>query len=383
MAQEGKEGKMRDPRFERLASVLVNHSMQVRPGEKALVEATEIPDAMVAALVASIEGAGGLPFVVTRRQQVMRALYHAASEEQMKIIGDWEVSLMRQMDAYAGLRGSRNSMELSDVPNGKMRLYREHVWHKVHSSERVAHTKWVVLRWPTSAMAQQAGMSTEAFEDFYFDVCAGVDYARLESAQQPLKARMEATDLVQLIGPGETDLAFSIRGIPAIPCFGRRNIPDGECFTAPVRDSVNGVIHFNAPTSYQDTPFDDVRLVFEQGRIVEATASDTPALNAVLDSDDGARYVGEFSLGFNPFILRPMRDTLFDEKIAGSIHFTPGQAYEIADNGNRSQIHWDMVLIQREEFGGGEIRFDGETIRKDGLFVVDDLLGLNPENLKA
>ena len=374
---------MRDPRYERLADVLVNHSMQIQPGEKTLVEATDIPADMVSLLVDRIARAGGVPFVITRTQTVSRSLYRHATEEQMKAIGEWELSLMKQMDAYAGLRGSHNALELSDVPTEKMKIYREHVWHKVHSSERVPNTKWVVLRWPTSAMAQQAGMSTEAFEDFYFDVCVGVDYDKMQSAQEPLKARMEATDRVQLLGPGDTDISFSIKGIPAIPCFGRRNIPDGECFSAPVRDSVNGVIHFNAPTVSQDIPFDDVRLVFQDGKIVEATGSDTETLNKILDSDEGARYVGEFSIAFNPFILQPMRDILFDEKIAGSIHFTPGQAYEIANNGNRSQIHWDMVLIQREDFGGGEIRFDGETIRKDGLFVVDELKGLNPENLKA
>jgi aminopeptidase len=231
-------------------------------------------------------------------------------------------------------------------------------------------------------MAQQAGMSTEAFEDFYFDVCTGVDYGKLREAQKPLQKRMEAADRVQLIGPGDTDISFSIKDIPVIPCYGERNIPDGECFTAPVRESVNGVIHFNTATTYQDKPFDDVRLTFKNGKIVDATGSDSAALNEILDSDEGARYIGEFSIGFNPYILQPMRDILFDEKIAGSIHFTPGQAYEIADNGNRSQIHWDMVLIQRADYGGGEIRFDGETIRKDGLFVVEDLKGLNPENLK-
>lgn len=374
---------MRDPRTERLAQVLVHHSMRVQTGEKVLVEATEVPSEMIGLLIEEIAKAGGLPFLWTKSNRSQRALLRNATEKQMRVIGEWEHSLMRQMDAYAGLRGSHNATEFSDIPSEKMRLYREHVWSRVHSNERVPNTKWVVLRWPTSAMAQQAGLSTEAFEDFYFDVCTGVDYGQLEEAQKPLLARMAATDQVVIRGPGDTDISFSIKDIPGIPCFGERNIPDGECFTAPVRDSVNGVMHFNAPTVYNDVPYDDVRLVFRDGRIVEATCStDNEMLNKVLDSDEGARYIGEFSLAFNPYILKPMRDILFDEKIAGSLHFTPGQAYAIADNGNRSQIHWDMVLIQRPEYGGGEILFDGELIRKDGLFVVDDLKGLNPENLK-
>jgi aminopeptidase len=373
---------MQDARYTKLAKVLVNHSMRIQRGDKALVEATDIPPEMVAALVTEISAAGGLPFTLLRCQRVSRSLYKNATAEQMRLMGEMELGLMKQMDAYVGLRGSHNATELSDVPADKMQLYREHVWSPVHSNERVPNTKWVVLRWPTGSMAQQAGMSTEAFEDFYFDVCIGVDYAKLRDAQKPLQARMEAADKVHLLGPNDTDLHFSIKGIPVIPCYGERNIPDGECFTAPVRDSVNGIIHFNAPTVYQDKPFDDVRLVFKDGKIVEATSSNTAALNEVLDADEGARYVGEFSIAFNPYIRQPMRDILFDEKIAGSIHFTPGQAYEIADNGNRSQIHWDMVLMQRAEVGGGEIRFDGETIRKDGLFVPQDLQGLNPENLK-
>jgi aminopeptidase len=231
-------------------------------------------------------------------------------------------------------------------------------------------------------MAQAAGMSTEAFEDFYFQVCAGVDYARMAKAQAPLKDLMDKTDRVQITGPG-TDLSFSKKGIATIPCAGERNVPDGEIFTCPVRDSVNGVIQFNCETLYRGVVFNNIRLVFKDGRVVEASAgSETNRLNEILDADDGARYIGEWSLAFNPYILKPMKDILFDEKIAGSFHLTPGQAYEEADNGNRSQIHWDMVCIQRPEYGGGEILFDGVVVRKDGLFTLPELQGLNPANLK-
>jgi aminopeptidase len=267
------------------------------------------------------------------------------------------------------------------VPDERLKLYRKHWWNPVHSELRVKKTKWVVLRWPTPSFAQQANKSTEAFEDFYFDVCT-FDYARLADAIEPLKKRMDAADKVHITGPG-TDLHFSIKDIPTIPCTGLRNIPDGECFTAPVKDSVNGPIQFNAPTIYQGAIFENVRLVYKEGKIVEATAGDmTEKLNQILDSDEGARYVGEFSFGVNPFILEPMKDILFDEKIAGSFHFTPGQAYEEADNGNRSVVHWDMVMLQRAEQGGGTISFDGELIRKDGLFVPEDLHCLNPDALK-
>jgi len=374
---------MKDPRVANLADVLVGYSTRVQPGEKVLVEAYDIPDDVVTTLVERIAQAGGLPFVTVKRNSVLRALYRNASEEQMRLAGEFEKARMAEMDAYIGVRGSENSTELSDVPDDRMKLQRSLWWNPVHSQTRVPHTKWVVLRWPTPSMAQQAGMSTEAFEDFYFDVCT-FDYAKLDPVIAPLKQLMDRTDRVRLTGLG-TDLRFSIKDIPTIPCTGNANIPDGEIFTAPVRDSVEGTIAFNTPTIYQGTVFEGVTLHFAQGKIVRATSAGgtEPMLNQILDSDEGARYVGEFSLGFNPYVMQPMKDILFDEKIAGSFHFTPGGAYDEAFNGNRSTVHWDMVFIQRPEFGGGEVYFDDVLIRKDGLFVPEDLLPLNPENLKA
>ncbi len=373
---------MKDPRVAKLADVLVGYSTHVEPGEKVLVEAYDVPDDVVTTLVERIAEAGGLPFVTVKRNSVLRALYKNASEEQMRLTGEFERARMAEMDAYIGVRGAENSTELSDVPDERMKLQRSLWWNPVHSQTRVPQTKWVVLRWPTPSMAQQAGMSTEAFEDFYFDVCT-FDYAKLAPVIAPLKQLMDATDKVRLTGPG-TDLRFSIKDIPTIPCTGNANIPDGEIFTAPVRDSVHGTIAFNTPTIYQGTVFEGITLRFEQGKIVHATsAGGTEAmLNQILDSDEGARYIGEFSLGFNPYVMQPMKDILFDEKIAGSFHFTPGGAYDEAFNGNRSTVHWDMVFIQRPEFGGGEVYFDDVLVRKDGLFVPDDLLPLNPENLK-
>ena len=289
---------------------------------------------------------------------------------------------MELMQAYIGLRGSQNVSEMADLSDEQMKKQARLYGKPVHFEQRVNHTRWCVLRWPTPSMAQLANMSTRAFEDFYFNVCT-LDYARMDNAAQKLAARMDRTGDVRIQGPGDTDLSFSIKSIPVIPCSGAHNIPDGECFTAPVRDSVNGVIHFNTPTIYNGSTFENVRLTFENGKVVDATAEqDSDQLNSILDTDEGARYVGEFAIGFNPYILTPMKDILFDEKIAGSIHFTPGRAYEDADNGNRSEIHWDLVLIQRPEYGGGTLEFDGEIVRRDGQFVSDDLEALNPEALK-
>ncbi|MGC8861354.1 MAG: aminopeptidase [Armatimonadota bacterium] len=369
---------MIDPRMKKLADVLVGYSTRVQPRERVLIDAYDVPEEIVTVLIDRVVEAGGLPFVDEHRARVIRAIVLAGTEEQMQIAASHTLEFMKDMNCYIALRGSHNITELSDVPDEKIKLRELHF--KAVQDYRVNNTRWVVLRWPTPSMAQLAGMSTEQFENFYFDVCT-LDYARMASAEMPLKERMERTDWVRIVGPLDTDLTFSIKGVPAVPCVGDRNIPDGELFTAPVRTSVNGVIHFNTGTIYHGRAFDDIRLLFEDGKIVQATASDTKHLNEILDTDEGARYVGEFALGFNPHIKRAMRDILFDEKIAGSIHLTPGQAYEEADNGNRSSVHWDMVLIQTEEFGGGEIYFDDELIRKDGRFVPDYLQPLNPENL--
>ncbi len=346
-----------------------------------LVEAFDVPAEVTAAVVRELAAAGAVPLVETRQNRVLRELFLHATEEQMQLIGELELARMQRMDGYIGLRGALNATEFADVPVEKMTLYQRHWWRPVHSDERCSHTRWVVLRWPTPSMAQAAGMSTEGFEEFYFRVCC-LDYGRLERAAAPLVERMQRARRIRITGPG-TDLVLDKGEIDVVLCAGRRNIPDGECFTAPLREQVNGTIRFNTASLYQGKLFEQVRLTLRDGRIVEAEASDSEALNAILDSDPGARYLGEFSIAFHPHILHPMRDTLFDEKIAGSIHLTPGNAYTIADNGNRSQIHWDLVLIQRPEYGGGEIYFDGELIRKDGLFVVEDLLGLNPDRLSA
>ena len=372
---------MMDPRYERLADVLIGYSTALKKGERILIESFDIPPEMSNALIRRTKQAGGVPLISTKSNLVLREMYMNATEEMMKAIGEYERFRMERVQAYIGMRGSYNISETSDVPMEQMKLYQKHWLKPVHLEVRVPKTKWVVLRWPTPSMAQQAGMSTEAFERFYFDVCT-LDYSKMSRAMDPLKKMMERTDKVRIKGPKDTDLTFSIKGLPAVKCDGHLNIPDGEIFTAPVKDSVSGVIHYNAATIYQGTTFEDVRLVFKKGKVVEATSTDTKKMNEILDSDAGARYVGEFALGVNPYIERPMKDILFDEKIKGSLHFTPGNAYDEADNGNRSEVHWDLVLIQTPALGGGEIYFDGKLVRKDGLFVPKELQGLNPDRLK-
>ncbi|MFS0780526.1 aminopeptidase [Bacillus sp. 1P06AnD] len=371
---------MKDPRIDQLAHNLINYSVKLQKGEKVLIENFGLQRELVKALVREAYKAGGYPFVSLKDQQVDRSLLMGAQEEQYEMMATFEAAVMKEMDAYIGLRSGDNISEQADVPSDKMRIHGNTIGKKVHTDIRVPKTKWVVLRYPNNAMAQLAKMSTEAFEDFYFNVC-NLDYSKMSTAMDHLVDLMNKTDKVRLVGPG-TDLHFSIKDIPAIKCAGEMNIPDGEVYTAPVKNSVNGVISYNTPSPYQGFTFENVKLTFKDGKIIEAEANDTERINKVFDTDEGARYVGEFAIGVNPYILHPMQDILFDEKIDGSFHFTPGQCYDDAYNGNSSNIHWDMVNIQRPEYGGGEIYFDGVLIRKDGIFVVPELECLNPDQLK-
>lgn len=369
-----------DVRQIKLAKNLVNYSVKVAKGDKVWLDVIGDCGNLAEIVVKEIYAAGGVPFVNVVDRRLQRATLMGASEEQLQIMSERDCALMDKMDCYIGIRGGNNGYELSDVPEEKMRAYEKIYATPVHSDRRVAKTRWVILRYPTEGISQLAGMSTEAFEDYYFDVCC-LDYGKMDRAMDALKALMDATDKVRIVAP-DTDLNFSIKGIPAIKCAGDCNIPDGEVYTAPVKDSVNGRIHYNVPSIESDFRFEDVCLDFKNGKIVGISANNAQKATALFDMDEGARYVGEFAIGVNPYVTKPIGDILFDEKISGSIHFTPGCCYDDAPNGNKSALHWDLVLCQTPEYGGGEIYFDGVLIRKDGRFVLPELLPLNPENLK-
>lgn len=371
---------MKDYRISQLAKNLINYSVSLQPGENLLIEVFDTGLELASELINECYKAGGNPFVTIKSRKIMKDLIKNTNEEHMKTIAYFEAERMKKMQAYIGIRGALNSSEWSDIPEDELSIYMKNWSKPVHSDIRVPHTKWCIMRYPTHSMAQMAGMSTEKFEDFFFDVCC-LDYSKMDKAMEPLKELMERTDKVRITGK-DTDLTFSIKGHPAIKCSGKVNIPDGEIFTAPVKDTVEGYITYNTPSEYQGYTFENIRFEFSKGKIVKATANDTERINKILDTDEGARYIGEFAIGVNPYITKPMKDTLFDEKIMGSFHFTPGSSYDECFNGNKSAIHWDLVFIQTPEYGGGEIWFDNVLIRKDGRFVLKELEGLNPENLK-
>ncbi len=368
-----------DNRITILAQNLVGYSCSVQKGEKVLVSYEgDTTKPLVKQIIKEIYRKGAFPYVEIRDSSVLREVMLGAEEDQIEFMKEYQLKQMEGMDAFIAIRAGDNSAELSDVPSEKLNLYSK-VLRPVQDY-RVNNTKWVVLRYPNNSMAQLANTSVETFEDFYFDVC-NLDYGKMSVAMDSLVAFMNKTDKVRLTGPG-TDLTFSIRDIPAIKCSGERNIPDGEVYTAPVRDSMNGRISYNTASEEQGFTYENIVFDIKDGKIIDATANDTKRINELLDTDESARYFGEFAIGVNPYILHPMKDTLFDEKICGSFHLTPGASYEDAFNGNKSAVHWDLVMIQREDYGGGEMYFDDVLIRKDGLFVIDELICLNPENLK-
>lgn len=370
-----------DDRIKTLAKNLVNYSMKVNSGEKVYIHFIgESTRDLARQLVKEVYKVGGIPFPVYTDQRLLREMLLDCNKEQLSLMAKVDGELMEQMDCYVAIRGTDNVAELADVPSEKMSLYETYYQTPVHHEIRVAKTRWVVLRYPNDSMAQLSNTSLESFEDFYFKVC-NLDYSQMSMAMDRLVDVMNRTDRVRIVGPA-TDLSFSIKDIPAKKCDGELNIPDGEVYTAPVRNSVNGTLSYNTPAVFQGFTYENIQLTFKDGKIIKATANDTDRIEKVFNIDEGARYIGEFAIGINPYIEKPMKDTLFDEKIKGSFHFTPGNCYQDTPNGNSSAIHWDLVCIQTPEFGGGEIYFDDVLIRKDGRFVLEELECLNPENLQ-
>ena len=373
----------KDERITRLAENLIKNSVKLKKGEQIYIEAIGLSTMpLVQELVKAATKAGGVPFYYFNEQALQKEFIENASVTQMKVQAEIHKQLMSNSQAYIGVRGNDDLFKMSAVDPEKMNNYQKYYWNPVHSEIRVPQTKWCVLRYPNAAFAAMSKMALEEFEDFYFDACL-VDYVKMGQAMKPLKKLMDKTKKVRIVAPG-TEVEFSIAGLKSIICDGKINIPDGEVYTAPVKDSINGVIQFNTDTTYLGTVFSNIRLEFKDGKIVEGHSMiNDDKFQKILNIDEGSRYMGEFALGVNPFVTQPMLDILFDEKISGSFHMAIGNSYEDeTNNGNKSAIHWDLVQMQDAEHGGGEIFFDEVLVRKNGRFVLPELIGLNPEKLK-
>lgn len=369
-------------RDEKLAYNLIHNSISLSKNENILVEVIgEDGLALANEIIKQARTINAIPHLNIINHEDLKNFLINATKEDIIEYRKKDYEIMKKMQAYIGISAPTSDKTLDGVSQEKLELYNKYYIALVHLDQRVKHTKWCILRYPNEYFAQKSNMTLNEFKDFYYNAC-NVDYNKMKIAMEPLKKLMNQTDKVHIVAPG-TDLSFSIKGIPAEKYYGTFNIPDGEVATCPVKDSVNGYITYNTKTKYNDIIFEDIRFDFIDGEIIKATAKEkTKELNEILDTDDGARYIGEFAFGLNPYVNNTMCDTLFDEKINGSFHLTPGMALEESDNGNRSAIHWDIVKILRKEFGGGEIYFDNVLIMKDGKFVLDELKPLNAENLK-
>ncbi len=372
----------KDERLRRLAENVLCRSIGLKKGEKVYIEAFGVSTkALFEEFIAEAVRIGAVPFYFFNDNAFIKSFAGEASSEQMNAYGAMHRGIMEQCQAYVGIRGNDDIFALSDLGDEQNKLWSENFGRQVHMETRIPKTRWCVLRYPNETMAAFSKMSVEAFENFYFDACL-LDYAKMGRAMDALQHLMEKTDRVKIIAP-ETHLEFSIKGIPVLKSFGSHNIPDGEVFTAPVRNSINGYVRFNTETTYMGTVFSNIFLKFENGKIVEGRSMlNDEKFQNILNIDDGSRYIGEFALGLNPYITQPILDILFDEKIGGSFHMAIGYSYDDAFNGNKSSIHWDLVQMQDEKHGGGEIWFDDVLIRRNGRFVLPELEALNSENLR-
>ncbi len=355
---------------------LIVNSLKLQKGEKIWIDASDVPEDFVCEIIRQIRNVGGLPFLNLSTQRINRQIMECYDNlDFVNLKKDLDLLKMKEMDCYLGITAPMNTQGLRSLDANKIKNYNSIYAQEVHFKQRVNHTRWLICNYPSLSLASRAKMSYDEYAEYLLDVCC-LDYRKMEKALKPLKELMEKTDKVKILGKG-TDLTFSISNMPAIICAGESNIPDGEVYTAPNLNSVNGVISYNAPSVYEGKEFNDIKLEFSNGKIVKSQCNDNEALERILNTDEGARFIGEFAIGVNPRINEPVGDILFDEKIAGSIHFTPGNAYDDADNGNRSSVHWDLVLIQTPMFGGGEIWFDDVLIRKDGKFVIEELQNID------
>ena len=364
-----------DERLKKLSNTIVNYSVKVKENDRVLIqyENSECKP-LIKCLIKDIYKNKGIPFVKLLDNELSSLILENADSKTIDEIVKMKTYEVDNFDCFIRICYTENEFEDMNVTTD----IRKELGSKSQNIDdiRINQRRWVLLNYPSMIDAYKAKMKYDVFYNFSMDVM-NVDYESLNEKIKPLKDLMEKTDKVRILGPN-TDITFSIKGMPAVPCCGTANIPDGEIYTAPIKDSVNGVITYNTPSPYHGNTYNNIRLEFKDGKIINATTTEhQDKLNEIFNTDEGARYIGEFSLGFNPMITKPMGDILYDEKIMGSLHFTPGRCYEDADNGNISSIHWDLVLIQTSEYGGGEIYFDDVLIRKDGKFVLDELKNLN------
>jgi len=371
-------------RLNQLTDRMANYSLKLKRGERCLIAAGHSAMPLARAFAEECLKVGAIPIVYFMDEELTRLFLASLPQDDDKTLNEAIATcvdpmnlMMDGVEAVAVIRSKETDTPYAGATGKTLLAYQNKFGRLFHRFTN--EKKWVVLDWPTPLQAEKAGMSYEQFYKFVMDISL-VDYAAMYQAALPAKAILDAADRVHVKGPG-TDLRFSKKGINTVIGAAANSYPDGELYTAPVRDSVEGQVTFTVPSIYMGQTFEGIHLEFEKGKIIRATCrkGDGTALNAIFQTDEGASYIGEFALGINPNVRQAMNDIHYDEKIAGSFHFTPGNCYNDAYNGNRSSIHWDQVCMQDPAHGGGEIWLDGRLLRKDGIFVMDEFKALNPK----
>lgn len=368
-----------DPRIDKLATLLVNHSLGVRPGWLVSVEGPAAASPLLLAVYREVLAAGGHPRIQVGLEESLPLLLENGTAEQISHLSSADMHLVEEFDARVRVLGSGNTRLLSGVDKGRFANYRKaHQPLLERTMERTADGDfhWVGTLYPTAAHAQEAGMSLADYEEFvwgagHLHLDDPAAYWRdLSKAHEVLVERLSRATEMRVIAP-DTDLRMSVAGRTWIGCAGELNFPDGEVFTAPVEGSVEGEIRYRTPTLYNGVLVRDIRLRFEGGRVTEASAAEgEDHLHALIDMDEGARVPGEIAIGTNYGIQRHTLNILFDEKIGGTVHMALGAGYPESGSTNKSALHWDMICDLRQ---GGEIQLDGETVSRDGRFTLPGL----------
>jgi aminopeptidase len=367
---------MTDIRLEKLAQLIVNYSVKVRSGDKVAIYASSIAEPLIKEVYKNVLHAGGHPFIMVSPGGIEDILFKNASDEQLKYVHEPVKYIMEHYDVRISIASDDNTRELSQVDSSRIVLHRQArtELNKIFMERSASGAlRWVVTLFPTNAYAQDAGMSLSDYEDFVYSACLPdmddpVGYwQRFSVWQDGIIEWLKAKENVHIVGP-DTDLRLSIKDRIFVNCDGRFNMPDGEIFTGPVEDSIDGYVTFSYPSHYSGREVTGVRLQFEHGKVIQAHADkDEEFLIKTLDTDNGARYIGEFAIGTNEGINRFTGEILFDEKINGSFHMALGAGYPETGSKNESAIHWDMICDLRQ---GGEIRVDGELLYRDGKFAI-------------
>ncbi len=366
---------MADIRIEKLADILVDHSTRIQPGDRVAIEATTAATPLVSALYARILERGGHPHLLLDLPEQDELLFEFGKNEQLDFIPTFRKLAYDQFESRIRIASMTNTRALSAVDPAKQKRRQKALSSILEAQMRRGADrsfKWVSTLYPTEGYAMEAEMSLKNFEDYVFHACHADEedpvayWSKMEQEQRKIIERIEGHNQVILRGPN-VDLSLSIKGRKFINGAGLNNMPDGEIYTGPVEDSVNGFVRFDYPAIYNGVMVEGVELTFSSGKVTQASAKKNQAfLHEMLESDAGARYVGEFAIGTNHEINRFLHNILFDEKIGGTFHMALGAGYPESGSKNKSIIHWDMICGMQKD---AEIVVDGEVIYKNGKFL--------------